>query len=121
MNTFIDLIAVYAIGLLGMISHWAKRWKRGETLTSLIEYLTQDPLSTMKAIFMMFGSVSIAVGAGADYKTLLGFMAIVTAGYVSDSGFNKDTGDTRTIEEKVDSVNTEGSTIDTLNISDKKL
>lgn len=114
-----DFLIIYSIGFAGMVAHWAKRWNKGETITTLGKYIITNIPATIKAVLGMFVGVSLALYGGADYHIPIGASLIFMGGYGSDSFFNKDTEDTRTIPEKVEAINTEGAKIDTLNVTDK--
>ena len=119
MAIVLDITATYGLGVVGMVAHWAKRWKKGETITTLSQYVLTNKLATAKAILATIVGVSTAIGTGADYHTLNGIGLLFMAGYGADSLFNKDTEDTRTIPEKMEAVEAHTANVDTLNITDK--
>ena len=88
MESILDIVAAYTIGLLGMIAHWAKRWKKGETFSSLLQYIYNDLFASIRAVLTMVAGVSVVLANGTDYHTMMGFAAILSAGYIADSTIN---------------------------------
>jgi hypothetical protein len=92
MAAAVSFLLFCGIGLVGMASHYLKKWLTDEIHGSLFSYLfVQRPKTTGLAIFTMLGTGAGYYLAGslntADLPTLIG-MAF-TAGYASDSVANR--------------------------------
>lgn len=92
-NDTLDLWAsVYALGLLGMASHYVKKWLRKEIDGSLLDYLFHDhPRETAFALFTYSGSAAVAILAGQFAGLTLQQIAMPAflLGYTVDSAMNK--------------------------------
>jgi hypothetical protein len=81
-------------GFLGLISHYIVRWKQGRTGSSFKDYMLKDWLSSVQSIIAnIASSIGIFISLPDDVggKLLLGAAyAAYMAGYVFDSGMNKD-------------------------------
>lgn len=98
----------FLASLLGLVTHWYKMSKRGQTVSTLIEYLFSDyPGRSASTVFVLIGVAFGAVQTGAadtiDLRILWGtlmngelympsFNALIgafTIGWVTDSSVNK--------------------------------
>ena len=80
----IYLIFNFFIMLLGIISHFAKKKIKGQTVADFKNYFNthfKDTVITVIAGIVLFGSLAATGG--------LGWIASFTAGYTSDSLFNR--------------------------------
>ena len=81
---FIYIAFNFIIMILGIISHFAKKKIKGQTLADFTNYFNthfKDTVITVIAGIVLFGSLAATGG--------LGWIASFTAGYTSDSLFNK--------------------------------
>lgn len=81
------------IALAGMFAHYIKKWLRGETQDSLLEYLfganswkhtVQAAVAVVVTVFGMFSAGQL------DLATIAGLLTVFTIGYAGDSALNKD-------------------------------
>lgn len=91
----LTLYPLYIIlGLIGGSGHYLKkRYIDNTTRDSFFHYLSVDFTSTKKAVLAI---VCSSVGIASAHVGVIGgqdIIAILTAGYVADSTFNKDSGD----------------------------
>ena len=77
------------IGTLGMICHWAKKVGRGESKSSLIEYILSNKWHTLAAFSTMFAGVLTLIDTDAALSQQTFAMAWM-AGFGADSLANKD-------------------------------
>ena len=83
---------VYILGLLGMVSHYFKKWLRKEIAGSLFDYLFRDHArDTAYAVFAYSGVVASALLAGQFDALTLKQIALPAflLGYTIDSALNK--------------------------------
>lgn len=83
---------VYALGLLGMVSHYFKKWLRKEIVGSLVNYLFRDHArETAYALFAYTGVAASALLAGQFDGMTLKQLALPAwlLGYTIDSALNK--------------------------------
>lgn len=87
-----DFIVFFLIGVAGMGGHWAKRWVRLETRTTLWAYLFEEnPRYTLYAFLTYVGAAfGLVLGADIDYASKEALLLIFTAGYSIDSAINRD-------------------------------
>ena len=87
-----SVLMFYLIGLLGMLAHWAKRWLRSETKTSLWAYLfTTKPKYTAYALLTYTGAVFFsALTMDLNFASKEALLLALTTGYTIDSAINKD-------------------------------
>lgn len=90
---FVALAIALGVSLLGMFTHYIKKWLRGETRESLMNYLfgSNSWKYTVQAVFAVFGTVFAMFTANQlDMSTFAGLVTIFTIGYAGNSAFNKD-------------------------------
>jgi len=79
---------VYAVVMLGVFLHWAKRRFRAQTKTSLYTYMVQNLDATMMTITAASASAASLVST-ADLTSPQTYITALLAGYVADSSLNK--------------------------------
>ena len=94
MNDFILYPLYIVLGLLGGSGHYLKkRYVDDTTKDNFFHYLSVDFTSTKKAaLTIICSSIGIAVNH-IDPVSMQELFSILTAGYMADSVFNKDSGD----------------------------
>ena len=82
----------FGIGIVGMISHWAKRWLRQQTKANLYEYLfVNNPKYTASAFLAYVGAILVLVfGGHTDFESTQALGLAYATGYGIDSALNKD-------------------------------
>lgn len=91
----VDILAAAIFGLagvVGMFSHWFKRWIRAEVKVSLFDYLfTKNSRYTLYAFFSYAGVMAGLFQIGIDnYISSESLILSFMAGYNIDSVVNKD-------------------------------
>lgn len=95
MNNVIHLSGLVLVaGLIGMVSHYLKKWLRKEIEGSLVDYLLRDHVrETALALMTFLGAAATAI-ASAQFTGMTAMqiaMASFLLGYASDSAMNKAT------------------------------
>tara|TARA_R100001530_G_scaffold38185_1_gene29595 strand:- start:1262 stop:1540 length:279 start_codon:yes stop_codon:yes gene_type:complete len=81
------MIALFG-GAVGMLTHIIKKKVRGESATAIMRYFTNHVGYTITAFGAMLGAIAAIYDPSMNIFKLFG--ACLTAGYASDSMFNKD-------------------------------
>lgn len=95
---FMHVALAMAVALAGMFTHYVKKWLRGETDDTLMQYLFPNGAwkYTAQAVLAVISAVlSLFITGYADVSTLAGLTAIFTIGYTCDSLLNKDSSYTK--------------------------
>lgn len=84
--TFVLLLL---IGLLGLFAHWLKKWGRGQTKASFVDYMKAHRKHTIASLSALAGAIAGMFAVGD--VVLTGQVAATTflAGYSIDSAINK--------------------------------
>ena len=89
MNIIYSFVGLYIIALLGMFTHFLKKNIKGETLTEVKNYFSDNLKSTIIAFIftsVMYFTYYNFLVVGQDFKDV---MTIFMIGYMFDSTFNK--------------------------------
>ena len=90
---FLALALALGIALLGMFAHYVKKWLRGETQDSLLEYLfgaNSWKHTVQAAVAVVVTIVGMFTAGQLDLATIAGLITVFTIGYAGDSALNKD-------------------------------
>lgn len=87
-----SFVVFFLAGVAGMLSHWAKRWLRLETASSLYEYLFVNHARYTASAFLAYtGAVfALVFGGHTDFESTQALGLAYAAGYGIDSALNKD-------------------------------
>lgn len=89
-DVIINFLLMLASGVLGLTSHWFKRWVRGQTRHDFVVYLCINKAATWSSVVTMVASV-FALAPSADMDlTMQALGNAFMAGYMIDSALNKD-------------------------------
>ena len=85
------LLLGLAIGLLGALFHYVKKWARREIEDNIYDYMiVNHPRATVFMLITLFGAIfTMVVAAGVNPYDAQGLIALFTAGYSVDSSVNK--------------------------------
>ena len=89
---FTGYMVFFGAGFLGMVAHWAKKWLREQTKSSLFRYLFVSNVKyTASSVLSYFGAMAIILAVGdVDYASSQYISISFLAGYMIDSAVNKD-------------------------------
>lgn len=87
-------LALLALSLLGLASHWLKKYYRGQSKASFKDYMLHYKKRTIASVFTVISAV-IALYSTLDAVELTGQLASLAflAGYAGDSAVNKGPGE----------------------------
>jgi hypothetical protein len=84
----LNFVKLLAIALVGLFSHWLKKWGRGQTKAGFVEYMRVHRRHSIASVCAVIGevvSLYLSGQAGNELAPGLAFMA----GFVADSVMNK--------------------------------
>lgn len=84
------LLIFFSCGTVGVIAHYAKKAIRKQTSSSFFEYMLNNIWHTFGAFGATFGSLIGSLAAGIDLTQISSMAGAVMAGFIFDSGINKD-------------------------------
>lgn len=84
-----NILLFIAIGLVGQLAHWLKKWTRGEIECNLITYIKTNPKHTVGAILTTCVTIFGLLSSGSVDITTQTLALAFFAGYGSDSAINK--------------------------------
>lgn len=87
-------LALLALSLLGLASHWLKKFCRGQSKASFKDYMMHYKKRTIASLMTVLAAV-VALYSTYDTVTLTGQLASLAflAGYAGDSAVNKGPGE----------------------------
>lgn len=87
-----SFVVFFLAGVAGMFSHWAKRWLRLETTSSLFGYLFSNHARYTASAFLAYVGAVLALvfGGHADFESTQALGLAYAMGYGIDSALNKD-------------------------------
>lgn len=89
---FIGFMLFFAMGFIGMVVHWAKKWLREEVSCNLFCYLfVNNARYTAMAVLTYFAAMAGILALGSiDYLSPQSLAISFMAGYMIDSAINTD-------------------------------
>lgn len=84
-----QIVYILLIGSLGLILHWAKKYKRKQTTDSLREHIFDNSIYSIGSLSGFILAMITLASQGIDLSEAKDIATIVLSGYSSDSLFNK--------------------------------
>lgn len=75
--------------LLGGLLHWLKKYGKNETAADFFAYIKHKPATTISSLAGMAGAAIVAASQFSDFENPQVFLAVMAAGYISDSVCNE--------------------------------
>lgn len=88
-----NFVTLLLIALVGLVTHWAKRYSRGQLECSFTEYMQTHKRNTIASLATA-GAAVVALYSTGDLEMTNQTMALAfLAGYAGDSAVNKGPGE----------------------------
>ena len=79
----------YALGLLGVLAHWAKKFTRGQTMDGILDHFKENIPYTVRTLATLIGAIAGLTAAGVDLSDTKDISILFLTGYGIDSAVNK--------------------------------
>lgn len=83
------MVTIWLVGVAGMAAHWAKRWARGQSDATFVEYFViREPRKSVAAAAAMAAAVATFLATWDGQLTGQALATVFLAGYAADSAAN---------------------------------